>query len=563
MLTELHIQQLGVITESRLEPAPGLTAVTGETGAGKTMIVTGLGLLLGHRADPTMVRTGAEQARVEGVFTGLDDVATRLSELGAETDAGELIVARQLRTNGRSRAWLGGVAAPRGTGAGVVGELATIHGQLEQVRLGTEERQRQVLDRFGGKPVAEVLERYRELFELRRSVDKELNERVENSRERAREADLLAFGLSEIERVDPQPGEDTELATRAQRLQAMDDLRMLAQEASHALSGADDGDPDDPGVVGLAGIAVKNTGRIAEMDPQAEALGEQLNQLGLAAQEAAGALASYVAGLDADPLALETITTRRAELADLTRKYGENIDAVLDWARDASERIEDLGSDEQRIEALRTRRTQLDEQLHHQAEVLHGLRVKAAQHLASGVREELGALAMPHARLEFRLEPLELPGPWGSDRVSLLFSANPGSPLAPLAKVASGGELSRIRLGLEVVLAGSDPGHTFVFDEVDAGVGGQVATEIGRRLAKLARHSQVIVVTHLAQVAAFAERHYVVTKSSDGLVTTSDVELVSGDQRLHEIARLMAGSESDKALAHARELVADAAGTQN
>ncbi|PWM99744.1 MAG: DNA repair protein RecN, partial [Propionibacterium sp.] len=395
MLTELHIQQLGVITESRLEPAPGLTAVTGETGAGKTMIVTGLGLLLGHRADPTMVRTGAEQARVEGVFTGLDDVATRLSELGAETDAGELIVARQLRTNGRSRAWLGGVAAPLGTVAGVVGELATIHGQLEQVRLGTEERQRQVLDRFGGKPVAEVLERYRELFELRRSVDKELNERVENSRERAREADLLAFGLSEIERVDPQPGEDTELATRAQRLQAMDDLRMLAQEASHALSGADDGDPDDPGVVGLAGIAVKNTGRIAEMDPQAEALGEQLNQLGLAAQEAAGALASYVAGLDADPLALETITTRRAELADLTRKYGENIDAVLDWARDASERIEDLGSDEQRIEALRTRRTQLDEQLHHQAEVLHGLRVKAAQHLASGVREELGALAMP------------------------------------------------------------------------------------------------------------------------------------------------------------------------
>ncbi len=555
MLSELHIQQLGVITESHLEPSPGLTAVTGETGAGKTMIVTGIGLLMGQRADAAMIRTGAERALVEGVFTDVDRVGEQLDELGATLDDGELIVSRQVRSSGRSRAHLGGAAAPVSSIASVVAELATIHGQSEQQRLGTEERQREVLDRFGGSQLADVLDHYRELYSLRRRVRHELDERIENARERARERDLLAFGLAEIGDVDPQPGEDRELAVQAERLQAIDDLRVLAAEASHSLSGADDGDPDDPGVIGLLGLAVHNTARIAELDHGAAQLAQQLTQLGMTAQDAAAGLSTYLSGLEADPIGLETITGRRASLSELTRKYGDTIDEVLQWAADAEERMADLGSDEERIAQLRAQLDDLDTQLTGLAGELHGLRARAADELASLVAAELSELAMPHARLRFQLEPLDEPGPWGADRVTLMFSANPGSEPAPLAKTASGGELSRVRLGLEVVLAGTDPGHTFIFDEVDAGVGGQVATEVGRRLARLAENSQVIVVTHLAQVAVFAQRHYVVTKSDDGQVTTSDVAQVDGDRRLHEIARLMAGSESQTALAHARELL--------
>lgn len=370
---------------------------------------------------------------------------------------------------------------------------------------------------------------------------------------------MLALGLEEIAAVDPQPGEDARLAVQAERLQGLDDLRMLAASAGHALSGADDGDDDDPGALGLIGRARTQVHRMADTDAQAGPLAAQLDQLAALVQDAAVDLAGYLADLDADPALLETVTGRRAALAGLTRKYGADVDGVLAWARDAAERLRDLSGDDERIEQLRARRAELDAALAERAGRIHALRAAAAERLMRDAGAELAALAMPNARLLLELEPLPEPGPYGADQVRLLFSANPGQSPAPLSRVASGGELSRVRLALEVVLAGGEEGHTFVFDEVDAGIGGQVALEVGRRLKRLAAHAQVIVVTHLAQVAAFADSHLVVTKSTDGRVTSSDVRRVEGAEREAEIARLMAGTASEVALRHARELLARAA----
>ncbi len=556
MLSELRIQNLGVIAEATLEPAPGMTVVTGETGAGKTMIVSGIGLLLGERAEGRIVRRDASRAVVEGRFTQTEPIAAQLTELGAELDADELLLARQVSAAGRSRAFIGGVQAPINQLSALTGELATIHGQSEQIRLGSPERQREVLDRSGGPALASLLDAYRAGYRRREQLRAERDDLVRHAQERAREADLLRFGLDEISKIDPQPGEDTELAAEASRLQAVDDLRLLADRAGHALSGSDEGDPDDPGAVGLAGIARHALDQIAALDPQAAELAGRGRALTGQVNELAADVASYLADLDADPLRLEHVTGRRAELAALTRKYGSTIDEVLGWAAESAARLGSLGSDDQRVAELGTQIAALDAELASQAGALSTQRRAAADRLEAAVQSELAALAMPHARLAFELRPLAELGGWGAEQVVLLFAANPGSELAPLAKVASGGELSRVRLALEVVLAADDPGHVFVFDEVDAGIGGAVAVELGRRLARLAEHSQVIVVTHLAQVAAFGQAHWLVSKSSSGAVTTSDLRLLEGADRETELARMMGGlADSESGLAHARELL--------
>lgn len=559
MLVELRISNLGVIADATVEPSAGMTVVTGETGAGKTMVVTGIGLLLGERADTGVVRHAAERAIVEGRFTATTAIATALDELGAELDGDELLVARQVGTNRRSRAFIGGAQTPLTRLAEITGELATIHGQSEQIRLGSPERQREVLDRSGGPELAALLSRYRTSYQHREELRAEYDDLSRNSQQRAREADLLQFGVDEISKVDPQPGEDAELAAEASRLQAIDDLRFLAQRASHALSGADDGDLDDPGAVGLVGIARHDLADMVRLDDRAADLAASARSLSGQVNDLAAEVASYLNDLDADPLRLEAVTTRRAELAGLTRKYGTTIDEVLHWAAEASRRLGTLTGGDQRLTELARQIGGLDDQIGALGADLTSLRAAAAARLAAAVTDELAALAMPHARLRFELRPLPAPGPWGLEQVVLLFAANPGATLAPLAKVASGGELSRIRLGLEVVLASADPGHVFIFDEVDAGIGGAVAVEVGRRLARLAEHSQVIVVTHLAQVAAFADAHWVVAKSSDGQVTTSDVRRLAADEREAELARMMGGlAESESGLAHARDLLATA-----
>ncbi|MCL2490118.1 MAG: DNA repair protein RecN [Propionibacteriaceae bacterium] len=560
MLTYLHIADLGVIGDATIEPATGLTAVTGETGAGKTLVVTGLGLLLGQRADAGMVRQGSAKAVVDGGFLGVEGVAGRLDELGAELgDPPELVVSRQVTAQGRTRAGLGGVAVPLGVLDEVVGALATIHGQSEQVRLATPERARQVLDQAGGAELAAVLAKYRAAYSARRAAVTERDDLVTQVQMRAREADMLRFGLAEIEKVAPEPGEDDSLAVEARRLQDVDDLRGLAASADAALSG----DDETPGAVGLIGQARKALERLAQHDETTLDLSAESVAALDVAQGLAGEVASYLASLDADPVRLEAIAARQAELQGLTRKYGTTVDEVLEWARVSSARLGQLVGSDERIAELNEQITQLDGQLGTLAAQITARRAQAGGRLGSAVADELAALAMPHAALEFEMHPLTELGPWGAESVQLLFTANPGAPLAPIGKVASGGELSRLRLAIEVVLAdlgaGTPAPGTFVFDEVDAGVGGAVGLEIGRRLARLAKDSQVLVVTHLAQVAAWADRHFVVAKSDDGAITTAGVFEVVGDARVSEIARMMGGlSDSQAGLGHARDLLAAA-----
>ena len=557
MINELRITGLGVIDDATIELDPGLTVVTGETGAGKTMIVSGLSLLLGDRADAKAIRVGAGRARIEGRFAVPAVEIDRLAESGAELDGDELLVARTLTTAGRSRCQLGGAQVPVAVCAELVGELVTIHGQSEQIRLQTTDRQREILDRFA-QTTAE-LAAYRGAWNHRRTVSTELERLRGEALARAREIDLLRFGLEEIEKIDPQPDEDTDLAAEANRLQATDDLRHAAHTAIEALTG----DEDDPSAGALSGSATARHALAAgvERDPQLGPLSERAAEIAVLVGDLAADLSGYLADLDADPARLEAIAERRSALSHLTRKYGSTVAEVLDWSRQAAVRLDELSGSDDTIAALAAELDQLDTELTERSVRLTGARTAAAQTLAERVQAELADLAMPHARLTFALTLADELGPTGADRIELQFSANPGSEPRALGKVASGGELSRVRLALEVVLAQTDDRHghpppTMVFDEVDAGVGGRVAVEIGRRLATLAQSTQVVVVTHLAQVAAFADRHWVVVKADDGQVTTSGVREATGTERTGELARMMAGLDTtDSALAHAGELL--------
>jgi DNA repair protein RecN (Recombination protein N) len=553
MITELRIADLGVISDAIISLHPGLTVVTGETGAGKTMIISGLGLLLGGRADPRSVRRGSERARVEGRFT-IDnpELAQTVQEAGGQLDDDELIVARHVTSAGRSRAYVGGTQVPASVCAELTAALVRIHGQAEQERLTEADRQRQLLDRFAGVPALEPLARYTSLWAEDRAARTELAQLRAEAQRRAREIDLLKFGLDEIERIAPASGEDVDLAAEALRLQSADDLRDSAESAVQALAGPDD---EPGGALAMLYAARKVFESAVSRDPAATQLGERLVDASYQLSDLTADLARYLDSLESQPGRLEQIAERRAQLSALTRKYGTTCDEVLQWAADSAVRLTQLEQSDERIATLEQRVDALATDL----ASLAG-RISRARHEASGrfselVLGELAALAMPHARLSFDVTSAEL-GPSGANRVELTFAANPGSELRSLGRVASGGELSRVRLALEVVLAGGHEAVTLVFDEVDAGVGGKVAVEVGRRLARLAQHSQVVVVTHLAQVAAFADRHYVVVKADDGQVTTSGVVQVADEDRAVELARMMAGLDTtESALAHAGELV--------
>jgi DNA repair protein RecN (Recombination protein N) len=553
MITELRIADLGVISDAVISLHPGLTVVTGETGAGKTMIISGLGLLLGGRADPRSVRRGSERARVEGRFT-IDNVelAQTVQEAGGQLDDDELIVARHVTSAGRSRAYVGGAQVPASVCAELTAALVRIHGQAEQERLTEADRQRQLLDRFAGVPVLEPLASYTSLWAEDRAARTELAELRAEAQRRAREIDLLRFGLDEIERVAPASGEDVALAAEALRLQSADDLRDSAESAVQALAGPDD---EPGGALAMLYAARKVFESAVSRDPAATQLGERLVDASYQLSDLTADLARYLDSLESQPGRLEQIAERRAQLSTLTRKYGTTCDEVLQWAAESAVRLTQLEQSDERIATLEQRVDALATELASLAGQISRARHEASGRFSNLVLGELAALAMPHARLSFDVTSAEL-GPSGADRVDLTFAANPGSELRSLGRVASGGELSRVRLALEVVLAGGQEAVTLVFDEVDAGVGGKVAVEVGRRLARLAQHSQVVVVTHLAQVAAFADRHYVVVKSDDGQVTTSGVVQVADEDRAVELARMMAGLDTtESALAHAGELV--------
>ena len=583
----MRIRGLGVIEDAVLELAPGLTVVTGETGAGKTMVVTGLGLLFGGRADPGAVRPGVENASVEGRLRvdPQGPVAARAEEAGAELDDDVLVVVRTVSAAGRSRAHLGGRSVPAGILAELADSCVAVHGQSDQSRLLQPAHQRDALDRYAGAAVAEPLAAYRAAYDELRTVAAELDELTRKARERAQEADLLRFGLDEIEAADPQPGETTSLRVEEERLGHADGLRAATATAQAALLGETDGAaepvPDATSLVAAARAALEQVG---VQDPGLDDLVSRLRELGYLLADLGADVASYAASVETDPARLAVVQERRAELSRLVRKYGDEADpaadqasAVLAWAQQAAARLTTLEGDDDRIGLLADRRDVLVAELARTAGELSAARTDAAQRFAGQVSDELAALAMASAAVEVGVAQTEVEAGGlavggrtvayarhGVDDVEMLLRPHAGAPARPLQKGASGGELSRVMLAVEVVLAGTDPVPTLVFDEVDAGVGGKAAVEVGRRLAALARTAQVLVVTHLPQVAAFADQHLVVRKAEDGAVTRSGVVALDDAGRLRELSRMLAGQEeSATAEAHARELLDAAQGERD
>ncbi len=563
MLTEIRISGLGVIEDATLDLDPGFTAVTGETGAGKTMVVTGVGLLLGARADSGLVRRGTRRARVEGRAAGVPDgIKTQAEERGADLDDDELLIVRELSAEGRSRAFLGGASVPVSVLGEVSGDLVAIHGQADQWRLLQPARQRQTLDTFAGDAVLKPLAEYQTAYQRHREVTRELQELTTRERDRLAEADLLRFGLDEMAKAEPQPGEDAELAAEEDRLAYADGLRTAATTAAEALA-AEDLDSTRPGdVLGLLALAKQALDGEREHDKTLSGLADRVAELSYLAADLAGELSSYAADIDTDPARLAAVSERRAVLTALIRKYGDTegtVDEMLEWSRRSANRLVELDGGDERVEELKQERDELHGRLADMAGQITAERKSAAERLGEAVTVELAGLAMPHATLTVEVREAT-PGPSGADEIEFCFTANPGSPSRPLQKAASGGELSRVMLALEVILSDSHPVPTLVFDEIDAGIGGRAAVEVGQRLARLAEKAQVIVVTHLPQVAAFADRHHVVRKSDDGSVTTSGLEVLDQAGRLRELSRMMAGlEESEAAQTHAEELLALAA----
>jgi DNA repair protein RecN (Recombination protein N) len=568
-LTELRIRGLGAIDDVTLELGDGLTVVTGETGAGKTMVVTGLTLLFGGRADPGRVRANG-RAGVEGRLALPADspVWERAADAGADPDDdGTLILARTVSAEGRSRAHLGGRSVPVGVVAELAEGLLAVHGQSDQLRLSRPAEQRRALDRYAGTGHLELLDRYREAYGRWRQLAGDLERRRRQARELAQAADVLRHGLEEIEAVGPQPGEDDELDAQARRLSDADALRAAADEARTALVGDVTGDlGDDLPQDASAALAIAERALAASDDPTLVMLAQDLNDAVAVVSDVAGQLATYVADLDADPARLAEVMDRRAAITALVRKYtdvGEGVAGVLAWAEDARRRLDELDVSDEALEALEAARDAARAEVDDLGAQVSAGRRAAADGFAAEVGRELAGLAMKSARVSFAIDSdPDAPGPEGIDEVALLMAAHPGAPPRPVHKGASGGELSRVMLAIEVVFAGADPVPVMVFDEVDAGVGGQAAGEIGRRLARLARQHQVVVVTHLAQVAAFADTHLVVDKSPDtgAGVTATDIRAVDGEDRVRELARMLSGlTDSDTGQAHARELLAVAA----
>ncbi|WP_404472652.1 DNA repair protein RecN [Microbacterium aerolatum] len=556
MIEEMRMQGLGVIDDAVLPLGPGFTAITGETGAGKTMVVTGLGLLLGQRADSGAVRAGANQASVAGVWIVASEgaIADIVADAGGELESfgdaqGELYVSRTLSAEGRSRASVGGRAAPAGVLSALADELVVVHGQSEQLRLRSAAAQRDALDRFGGAPIATALDAYTAAYARWRELDAEITELSDNRDRRAEEADRLREALALIEATAPEEGEDVVLAERAERLANSEELRLAASLARNAIS-SEEGEAD---AAALVAEARRHLEKAAD-----SALGEiadGIADVGYRLADLALQLSAYLADLDeSGPHELAAVEERRAALTTLVRAHG-TLDEALELWRTGSARLAELDDDGDRLERLQAERDAARGDLDTAAAALTAARTEAAGRLGAEVTEELHALAMPDARLEVAVrEGAE--SSHGRDDVAILLAPHPGAEPRSVAKSASGGELSRVMLAIEVVIAGTDPVPTFVFDEVDAGIGGAAAIEVGRRLARLAESSQVIAVTHLAQVAAFASNHLSVVKSNDGAVTASNVRRLEGGEREAEMARLLSGlADSDAALTHARELL--------
>ena len=552
MIESLDISHLGVIESAHVDFGEGLIVVTGETGAGKTMVLSSLQLLLGARADAALVRSGADRLSVDGIFSVGEEVAARVEESGGLVEGGELIVGRSVRAAGRSRAHLGSRPVPASVLTDIVGSMVTIHGQADQIRLTGEAAQRRALDQFGGEEHAAALEEYRAAFRNAVDVKHRLDSLRGDASERAEELEDLRAAIQQIEELDPVSGEEEDLVREAARLTNVEDLRALVGVSLGYLKGDDRG--DFTGAVEAARHAYAQLDDAARFDEAvAEFVGRARNQV-LELEALADDVSAYLSRLDADPERLSQIHARRAAIKDVLRGRAADIEALLAWADEARCRVEELSSPGSDPETVERELAAAQERVLECGRRVTDSRTRLAQELAAGVNEELHALSMPDATLHIDCEPTK-PTSNGCETVVFRLQPHPHAPARPLGQGASGGELSRVMLALELMLGRTEASSTFIFDEIDAGIGGQTATEVGARLKKLAQTRQVIVVTHLAQVAAFGDQHLVIEKN-DG---TTKVREVSGDEREAELTRMMGGDpHSAAARRHASQVLASA-----
>lgn len=565
MIEEVDLDRFGVVRSAVMPLRSGFTAVTGETGAGKTMVVTALQLLAGGRAGAERVRSGTGQARVEAraVVDSAGTVAQRVRDAGGDLDPiddrrSELILARTVAANGRSRAWVGGAAVPVHVLAEIGTELITVHGQSDQLQLRSAAAQRDALDDFAGDPAAQARAACREAHGTWRAAADRAVALRQAAGDRERLLDELRTELDRIDRVDPQPDEFERTQQTVAVLQHQEEIA-TALAAAHTLLAGDETVAGGAGIRDRLEEARGGLDRVRGFDDRLAALADQLADIGFRLEDAVTGVAEVRSAQEsAGPEALEAAADRLAALQGLVRAYGD-LPAAIARGEELRRRIEDVDAGDDRIAQAEADAAAARERLEAAAAVLTRIRAEAASRLERAVERELHALAMPRSRFRVRRTAAE-PGPAGADVIEFLLQANPGAPAAPIAKAASGGELSRIMLALEVNLARAGRAGCLVFDEVDAGVGGEVALEIGRRLQRLSEQVQVVAVTHLAQVAAFADRQINVVKRSDGEVTSSEVTPLAGEARVQEIARMLSGlADSDTGLAHARELLDTAA----
>lgn len=566
MIESIRIRNLGVIEESRIDLTPGLTAVTGETGAGKTMLLTGLSLLMGGKADSSLVRHGCERADVDGewVVRGSlsEAVRARLEEAGADSEGDDDSVAfsmsRVVAAEGRSRSFAGGRSVPASVLEEVSSDIIAVHGQSDQLRLKSAAKQRELLDRFGADTVSKALSEYRRSFQRWTQSNQRLAELKATSAARILEARRLAEAIAEIDAVAPLAGEDVELDRQANILANSGGMLADIQEARILLVGDDAADSSADAVSAVHG-ALRALDRVAALDPSLQSSQERLKDAALIIAEVGIDLASYASDIDADPARQAWVEERRGHLSALKRRFGSTIDEVIAWAEASRALVAEVADDDSTIAALEVGLAQQEGDVRRAAAALSKARTKAAAVLSKAVTSELHDLALPDAAFSVSISTSEDLSAWalhGADVVEFMLIAHKGGVPRPLAATASGGELSRVMLAIEVVLAEADPVATFVFDEVDAGIGGRAAVEVGRKLALLGRTSQVLVVTHLPQVAAFADVQLVVSKGAHGMVTSSNVSAVTGDARVTELVRMLSGLEDSTAgAAHARELL--------
>ena len=564
MLEEISIRGLGVIEDARLELGPGFTVLTGETGAGKTMVLTALSLVLGGKADATLVRKGRERLSVSAIFQVSTDVEEFAADVGAEVEERRIILTRTLSGDGRSKAIAGGVSVPAGT-LNELGELLIeVHGQSASMSITKVAKQREILDRFAGSIFASALEQYQESFEAYNNLKSRIAALRSNAAGREKEIAALREFATAFSKVKPIPGEASDLLQEISRLSSVEALRSGVEESARLLF--DDG----ANVIDSLAQAKRNLDSLSQKDPKIAGILAAISESYFLLSDAAQGAHTYLHDLEADPERLEAAQTRRAEINSLLKRYGadgepdEQIGELISRFEEVGEAIEDLSGGEERIVAMEEELRELFALLIKNAQTLSTIRRSSAEKLSTAVTDEIHLLSMPHTQffcavISPEYEKLSTPegfGVMGADEISMTIQGHQDGPRVQVAKGASGGELSRIMLALEVVLASSQPVGTYIFDEIDAGVGGRAAIEVGRRLYELSRQAQVIVVTHLPQVAAWADSHFIVKKNSDGVVSESGVVPVSGAARIEEIARMLAGHEDSRsAKEHASELL--------